>query len=134
MSPTQRIIIRSVSVLNFGFAGVGLLFVALDIWRALHTSGQHPAFYPLFWARIVINIALLVLLAVSAKYLWSLRQNGLRFSNVALALELAYIFGSPMLQSWLATYGLAKIDTKLSATQGLGDIVSRCTCERPGGV
>jgi hypothetical protein len=122
MQSTRSTVIRLFSFMHLGFAMAGLLFVALDIWRVLEVANPNRVFRVLFWTRIIINIGLLVALAISAKYLWQMRYYGLRFSNVVLTLELTYIFGGAILESWLATYGTFTFGMKLAETSGIGDV------------
>jgi hypothetical protein len=76
----------------------------------------------LFWSRIVVNAGLLILLGLSARYLWQLRAVGLRLSNIVFTLELAYIFGVPIFEAWLATYGTFHAGVSLAETDGVANV------------
>lgn len=119
MRPIQRTAIRFISVLSFLFAIVGFYSLAMSLWRASEDSNKELAYVAVFWSRITINAVFLVLLGISARYLWQLRAVGLRISNILFTLELAYVFVLAFVENWLVKGDIA---TSLARTAGTGNM------------
>jgi hypothetical protein len=86
--------IRVLAVLNFVFAGIGLLVSGLSVLIRLlqgheNTAGQ-PYFEQAFWAMTSINYAFLGLLILGGVLLWHRKRSGVVLCTAVFVTEILY--------------------------------------------
>lgn len=125
----SAVLIRCFAVLNVGmFLGGSVLL--LQSLAHVHAGGSSiqetsPYFIALFSVRVFVNSVCLVLLLISAGFLWQLQRRGLKICNILFALEIVYFSADPVVAIllWLSEKTLlVDFARSMASTSGIGDM------------